>query len=192
MENWKPIPGYEGLYEASDCGRIRTCDGKATSNARFPKRVWQQRILKPKTETRKSGRFRDERVNLWKDGKEKTLLVARLVALTWCDGYQEGYTVNHIDGNPTNNKASNLEWVSLKENILHGFETGLYPQIPCSLIAEDGERLSFRSMSQASIFLDRNPSYIHNCIKYDKNAVSASGQAYQIVIQKTIENAHIV
>lgn len=126
MENWKEIPGYEGLYEASDCGRIRTCEGKTTSNARFPKRVWKQRILKTKVEKRKNGKLQDERVNLWKDGKEKTLLVSRLVALTWCDGYSEGATVNHIDGNPSNNSSSNLEWVSLKENIEHGFETGLY------------------------------------------------------------------
>ena len=127
MEQWKMIPGYEGLYEASTYGQIRTAEGKTTSNARYPKRVWKQRILKLKYVHRKNGRLKDARVCLWKDGKEKTFLVSRLVAMTWCDGYADGLTVNHKDGNPLNNDCSNLEWISLAENIRHGFRTGLYP-----------------------------------------------------------------
>lgn len=128
MEQWKMIPGYEGLYEASTHGQIRTAEGKTTSNARYPKRVWKQRVLKQKYAYRKSGHLKDARVCLWKDGKEKTFLVSRLVAMTWCDGYADGLTVNHKDGNPLNNNSDNLEWVSLAENIRHGFKTGLYPQ----------------------------------------------------------------
>lgn len=45
MEKWRDIPGYEALYQASTEGRIRTCEGKTTRNARFAKRVWKQRIL---------------------------------------------------------------------------------------------------------------------------------------------------
>ena len=99
-ENWKAIPGYEGLYEASTLGRIRTAEGKTTSSRRFFKRVWKQRILKGRA------------VSLWKDGKEKDWLVARLVAMTWIDGYCEGMTVNHKDRNRFNNNIDNLEWLS--------------------------------------------------------------------------------
>ena len=51
-------------------------------------------------------------MSLWKDGKEKDWLVARLVAMTWIDGYREGLTVNHKDRNRFNNNVDNLEWLS--------------------------------------------------------------------------------
>ena len=126
MEQWRDIPGYEGLYQASTDGRIRTAKGKTTASSRFPVRVWKQRIMKFKYQTRKSGGKKDARVCLWKEGKEKTFLVARLVALAWCDGYEDGLTVNHKDGDPLNNHPENLEWISLADNIRHGFKTGLY------------------------------------------------------------------
>ncbi len=125
MEGWRDIPGYETLYQASKLGEIRTCEGKTTSSARFAKRVWKQRVLKQKHSTNRYGRS-DARVSLWKDGKEKTWLVARLVAMTWCEGYKEGLTVNHINGNTIDNRAENLEWITRSENIRHAFNTGLY------------------------------------------------------------------
>lgn len=127
MEEWKDIPGYEGLYQASTLGRIRTCEGKTTSNARFGKRVWKQRTLKPKRAVNKKGRI-DLRVELWKDGEHKTFLVSRLVALTWCKGYKSGWTVNHKNGDQLDNRVENLEWLSHGDNIRHGFANGLYPQ----------------------------------------------------------------
>lgn len=125
MEQWKDIPGYEGIYQASTHGRIRTCEGKTTSSTRFEKRVWKQRVLKQKFHKNQKGRA-DARVSLWKDKKEKTWLVSRLVAITWCEGYAEGLTVNHINGNPLDNSSQNLEWITRAENIQHGFRTGLY------------------------------------------------------------------
>ena len=180
MEYWKPIPGYEGLYEASTDGRIRTAEGKKTSNARYAIRIWKQRILSQKSEARKSGGHRDFRVSLWKDGKESTLLVSRLVALTWCDGYEEGLTVNHIDGNPENNASNNLEWVSLKDNIVHGFRTGLYPQKRCTLTTKDGSTFRFSSLAQASVFLNRNRSYVHGCVKRGRSVKATDGTIYSI------------
>ena len=126
-EQWKDIPGYEGLYQASTLGRIRTCEGKTTSSARFPQRVWKQRIMKQKCAKNAKGR-EDYRVELWKNGEHKTWLVSRLVAFTWCDGYKDGYTVNHKNGNMLDNRVENLEWLSHKNNIRHGFANGLYPQ----------------------------------------------------------------
>lgn len=165
MEEWKSIPGYEMLYEASSEGRIRTCEGKVTSNALYKHRVWKQRIMKQKCQRNNKGRL-DYRVSLWKDGKEKTWLVARLVALTFCDGYSDGMTVNHIDGNNLNNKADNLEWCSLKDNIQKGFLDGLYRGIskPVVFVGQDGKELYFRSLSEASRFLGRSITYITDSI----------------------------
>ena len=164
MEEWRSIPGYEMLYEVSSKGRIRTCEGKVTSNERYSHRVWHQRIMKQKCTANRYGR-RDCRVSLWKDGHEKTLLVARLVALAFCDGYSEGMTVNHIDGNPLNNQASNLEWCTRNENIRKGFEDGLYSTAKqISLIDKDGNVHSFRSQSAASRFLGKGDSYLANKI----------------------------
>ena len=165
MEDWKDIPGYKSLYQASTEGRIRTCEGKITKNARFENRVWKQRILKPKYGKRKSGKYRDARVSLWKDGKESTYLISRLVALTWCDGYQEGMTVNHKDGNPDNNHCENLEWISRAENIRHGFRTGLYPTKRTTLVAPDGTEIQFVSMAAASRFLRKRNGYIWDILR---------------------------
>ena len=126
MEEWKDIPGYEGLYQASTFGRIRTCEGKVTSSARFPHRVWKQRVMKQKLCTNKKGRS-DYRVELWNGKLHRTWLVSRLVAMTFCDGYHDGWTVNHINGDQLDNRSENLEWLSLGDNIRHAFANGLYP-----------------------------------------------------------------
>lgn len=181
MENWKPIPGYEGIYEASDCGRIRTAEGKTTSNARYPVRRWKQRILKTKKSARKKGKHADLRVSLWRDGEEKTFLVSRLVAMAWCPGYAEGLTVNHKDGNPLNNAPENLEWISLKANIQHAFDTGIATnQRPIKLVLPDGKIIPFRSLSAASRYLGKNSGYISEQLNNNRKIRDATGNVYEV------------
>ena len=162
IEVWKPIPGYEGLYEASSQGRIRTAEGKTTSSAWSDRRVWQQRIMKQKWHKRKGTGKEDARVCLWKDGKEKTHLVSRLVAMSFLPMPFDKLTVNHIDGNPSNNRIDNLEWCTLQENVKHAFDTGLQrnSQKPVVLTSTDGHELRFASMSEASRYLERNTGYV--------------------------------
>ena len=130
-ELWKDIPGYEGIYQASNMGRIRTVEGKVTYSTRHGERHWHSRVLKQKWEKRNRCRagHRDARVQLYKDKKSKTMLVARLVAMAWVDGYKDGLTVNHIDCDPSNNFASNLEWITHRENIQKGFRDGAYDNV---------------------------------------------------------------
>ena len=139
METWKDIPGFEGLYQASNTGLIRSAPGKVTSSKRFSHRVWKTRILKHKFPLQR--KRKDPRVTLWKDGKCKDYLVSRLVAMTWVEGYEPFLTVNHIDGNPQNNNSMNLEWVTLSENIKKGYETGLFASVqePIMLKSAEGE-----------------------------------------------------
>lgn len=158
MEHWRVIPGFEGLYEASNMGRVRSQEGKVTSNARYAVRVWKERIIKPKISVKRSRK--DARVELWKDGSHKTYLVSRLVAITWHGIPSDGMTVNHINGDPMDNRAENLEWVSMAENIKHGFKTGLYSSIQKSVVLScSGSRMEFPSMADADRYLNRFVGY---------------------------------
>lgn len=178
-EVWKPIPGYEGIYEASNLGRIRTANGKTTSNARYPVRVWQQRVLKPKVQTRSNGK-KDQRVNLWKDGVESTQLVARLVAMSFLPMPFDKLTVNHINGNPMDNRVENLEWCTIQENIHHAFETGLQKKSERAVVLEsfDGHKLSFKSMAEASRYLGRNNGYVSGRIARCAPCMDECGAKY--------------
>lgn len=163
MERWKDIPGYEGLYQASTEGRIRSAPGKTTSNARYTNRVWQTRILKGRGDNPITGK----RVGLWKDGKPIEWLVARIVAITWVPGFAEGMTVNHINGNRMDNRICNLEWLSLADNIRHGFDTGLYRKTQKGVVLKNhvnGKIKSFSSMAEASRFLGKSNGYVSNAI----------------------------
>ena len=102
MERWKSIAGYEGLYEVSDLGRVKS--------------LWygKEKILKP-------GKTHDGylQVNLYKDGQRKMQLVHRLVAEAFIQNPNNLETVNHKDEVKTNNVASNLEWMSQTDNVAY-------------------------------------------------------------------------
>lgn len=179
MEEWKDIPGYEEIYQASNKGRIRSAPGKTTESIRHGIRHWKVRIIKPKKQ--RPPKRQDERVCLWKDKKQKWFLVSRLVAMAWCDGYQDGFTVNHIDGDCLNNCADNLEWVSLADNIKLGYETGLYKSIMkrCALYKDDGFYVEFDSLASASRYLGRQNSYISGVLNEpSEKAMSSNGEVF--------------
>lgn len=171
METWKDIPGYEGLYEASDKGRIRTKEGKTTTrtiSGKEQKRVWKSRVLKIK-----SKKIRDPRVTLWKDKKPEDYLISRLVGTTFIPNPEEKPCINHIDGNPKNNEASNLEWVTYSENMKHSFLTGLHTSNKGVVLENKvtGEKHKFISMSRASSFLGKNKGYISAALSDGKTEV---------------------
>jgi hypothetical protein len=164
MEIWKDIPGYEGLYQASSFGRIKTCENKVTRNARYSTRVWKSRIMKGRGNRYATGK----RVSLWKDGKSKDYLVARLVALTFLGESPKDYTVNHKDGNRLNNNIENLEWISRGDNVKHAFSTGLMSRIQKGIVLKDdstGNVYEFNSYSECSRFLGRNHGYVSHRYK---------------------------
>lgn len=161
-EIWKDIPNFVG-YQVSNLGKIRT-HNKVTYTKRHGKRRWKDRTLKFKGETYKTG----YRVDLWKDGKPYTLLVARLVAFVFLekDMNDRSLTVNHKDGNRLNNNINNLELISLADNIRHAFDTGLMPYKKVEITNKStGEKKIYRSMSKASKIMHYNHGYISSMIK---------------------------
>lgn len=128
-EIWKDIKGYSG-YQVSNLGRVRT-HNKITYTKRHGERHWKDRILKfkpPTTKNQRSKQGMGYRVDLWKNGKPKSLLVARLVLSTFTEtDIDTKLTVNHKDGDRLNNNINNLEWLTRKDNILYGYQNGQYP-----------------------------------------------------------------
>lgn len=103
-EEWRDIPNYKGLYQVSNMGNVRSMNYNHTG---------KERILKPRT--KKSGYLF---VALCKDSKVKQYYLHRLVAQAFVpnDDPENKTEVNHIDESVNNNKASNLNWMTPKEN----------------------------------------------------------------------------
>ncbi|CDQ22597.1 NUMOD4 domain-containing protein [Halobacillus karajensis] len=163
---WRDVVGYEGIYEVSDEGGVRTHKNKTTYSVRHGVRNWRQRVLAQKISADGC-----HRVNLWKDRKEKTWLVHRLVALAFIEKVEGKDYVNHIDGDHYNNSVSNLEWCTHKENSNHAFDTGLMPTSKKVLVVDenDGEEFEFRSMAKASLFLGKAHGFVSGRLKANKN-----------------------
>lgn len=113
-EKWKDIHGYEGLYQVSDLGRIKSL-GRTITYANGTSHPYKERVRK--NNTHKNGY---KNVDLWKDGRAKTFKVHRLVAQAFVPNPKNLSEVNHIDEDKENNKASNLEWVTPEYNTNYG------------------------------------------------------------------------
>lgn len=118
MEKWKAIPGYEGYYEASDQGRIRSLDRYITLDGRWG-RYTRFKPGKIMTFTF-DGRGAYLMVMLSKDSKNIKHLVHRLIASTFIENPLNLPEVNHRDEIKTNNCVSNLEWCDHKYNNNYG------------------------------------------------------------------------
>ncbi len=119
---WKPVVGFEGFYEVSDCGKVRSLDRMVKCSRSYKTRPWKGKIL-CQTLAATRGYYQ---VSLSKEGKISKVYVHRLVAEAFFIERDE--TVNHKDGDKTNNCVTNLEWVSYSENNKHAFRIGLKTQ----------------------------------------------------------------
>jgi hypothetical protein len=180
MEIWKDVVGYEGIYEVSNQGKVRTNENKTTFTEKHGVRKWKQRILKP--DIRTDGTCS---VVLWKEGNHKKLLVHRLVAFAFIPSVDGKKFVNHIDGSRLNNNVGNLEWCTVAENINHAFDNRLITSgIPLTLINQrTKQEHHFRSMNKAGEFLGRSHGYISALIK--DNITSADG--YDIMLVRGVD-----
>ena len=137
-EKWKWIEGYEGLYQISSLGRVKSF-------------YRGENVLSERLGA--SGYYHME---LCKNGKCKIRGTHRLVAEAFIDNPLNYPQVNHIDEDPSNNKLENLEWVSRKQNMQHGTcikrmkETKRKRQgHPIYIIDKDGSDYFFGSIAEA-------------------------------------------
>lgn len=121
-EIWKPIVGYEGLYEVSTCGRVQSLD-RLAKHYKSGRQKIKGRMLRLRSKG-KGRHARYKHVALWKDGKRSDRPVYQLVLETFVGPRPYKYICNHIDGNPENNCVENLEWVTYKRNAQHAVEIG--------------------------------------------------------------------
>lgn len=120
MENWKDIKGYEGYYQVSDLGNVRSLTREVLKSNGGKVVLYGKDMTKRKNA---DGYFQ---VKLSKDGTSKTLRVHRLVMETFSPTDESGMEVNHIDLNRINNCLDNLEWKTHIENIRHSSDQGRY------------------------------------------------------------------
>ena len=123
-EVFRDVLGYEGLYQVSNYGRVKSLERKNIFYCGLRKEHLERPTKEKILNYNKSNRGYLQ-VCLTKDGKSKTYTVHRLVAKAFLPNLKNKKQVNHIDGNKENNSIDNLEWVTSSENNKHAFITGL-------------------------------------------------------------------
>lgn len=174
-EIFKDVKGYEGLYQVSNLGRVKSMGSKFKRKEKF---------LKPGKD--ESGYLL---VILYKSGVKETRRVHRIVAITFIPNPKNKKTVNHINGVKADNRADNLEWNTYSENHSHAYKTGLKNSLHCkgkggcntgtkqhlSKLTEK-EVLQIRDLAKSKRFKLREIGQFYNCHQ---------GNIYKISVRKT-------
>lgn len=147
-EIWKDIKDYEGLYQISNLGRIKSLPkikGRALTS---------EKILSPVI-----GNRGYKMIFLYKNGNKKRYSLHRLIAIAFIENKNNKPYINHKDGNKLNNSIENLEWCTCRENTMHALNIGLRKYI----IAPKGENVKNATLKQ------EEADYIRRvCIPRDK------------------------
>lgn len=122
MEIFKSISGYEGIYEVSNLGTVRSIDRLIVSR-RGSKEIREGRTLKVELHSR--GYLR---VMLSRFDVHKKVYIHRLVAETFIDNPLRKPQINHRNLNKKDNRVSNLEWCTLNENVKHYIDSRVLPR----------------------------------------------------------------
>lgn len=191
MQEWRPVKGFESLYEVSN-------DGAVKSIGRYVNSRWGKTWLGPHMMTLQKSKKGYFTVVLHSDGQHYTKQVHRLVAEAFIPNVNNLEQVNHKDTNKTNNNVSNLEWVTPEENIRHAFKNGCFhrterqaeharaAQKECAknkrkcvgMFSQDGELLCiFRSVSDAEKISGVNSSKV--CSVCGGNRKTAGGYIWK-------------
>jgi len=166
-EIWKPVVGYESVYEVSNIGNVkRVLQKKGTQSGR---------ILKPRKMTKTTYYY----VNLWHKNQGKSICVHVLVAEAFLGKRIGHLVVNHKNGNRTDNRVENLEWITQSENIRHGFSNLGRPK------SDSGEKHARAKLKNADVLKIRE---LHATGKYTNVKL---GEMFN-VDPRTISQIHLM
>ena len=171
-EIWKDIPEYEGYYQVSNLGRVKSLKRKI-NNGRYKKEFFIYEKILVSIDIG-NGYLR---VSLNKSGKKKPIFCHRLVAVVFILNPENKPCVNHIDGDVKNNHSSNLEWCTHSENMKHAIRVlkNDVPttsrrrvfNIPRKVVCIETEEI-FKSVNAASKRIKRSTNYVSQCCKNQK------------------------
>jgi hypothetical protein len=162
-EEWRPVVGWEGLYEVSNLGRVRSLDRRIPDRYHTIGISKKGRLLKLSL---KSLSRQQRSVGITKkyvavylsiSGKGGQKLVHHLVLDAFVGLRPEGFECNHIDGNKTNNNVANLEWVSRQQNSDHALQKGLrkvHGEYSGSARFTDEEILRMRQLAKSGMVIN--------------------------------------
>ena len=162
-ERWKPIKGYEGLYDVSSFGNVKS--------------LLKRKVLKPQPNS--SGYLRIQLTD--KNGAKKRMFIHRLVADAFLPHSEGNNIVNHKDFNPRNNNMENLEWTTDQGNVDYSTNKGRYKKrkewldkildsnekytkAVVGLNIENGEKIMFNHLNDVKKY-GFQPSCVCNCCK---------------------------
>ena len=152
-EIWKDIKEFEGLYQVSNLGRVKSLNYNHTGKEKIRN-----------TYVDNNGYYK---VGLWKNGKIYDKRIHRLMAETFIDNPNNLECINHINGIKTDNRVENLEWCTCKENTAHAIQTGLKKEyctkkkpVYCPEL-----NIDFKSMRDAARYFNCHFSTIHCILK---------------------------
>lgn len=140
-EEWRDVVGFEGFYQVSSLGRVRSLD-------RWILHSGKKRFKKGVVRAEKLDYHGYPSVALCLDGRRYDVNVHTLVARAFVDGYFEGAHVNHIDGVKANNIPSNLEFCTRSQNMKHAYSLGLKKPVSVASrrVLSDDDVRSIRSL----------------------------------------------
>ena len=159
-EIWRDIPNFHD-YQASNYGRIRSKERAITQygHKEYYTRNMPSVILKPKPQN--SGYLV---VWLRRNGRNVACTVHRIIAQTFLFNSFDRAVVNHKDGDKTNNRIDNLEWVTQSDNIKHSYKYKLRkPNKGKQVICESTGQI-FKSIKEAAEKTNTNPASIGHCL----------------------------
>ena len=165
-EEWKDIEGYEGFYQVSNLGRIKSIERETYSGHNYSVRRIEKEMISTGYKTKNGYVYQ----TLLKNGQRKTFKLHRLVAQVFIPNPYNKPQVNHIDGDKTNNRSDNLEWVTRKENLNHAYKTGLSKICPVLQYDLDNNFIrEFRSIDEATRYMGKKyHGNIMQCCQSDK------------------------
>ena len=182
-ELWKAIPGYEGLYEVSNKGRVKSVKRLVKDKNGTVKPVHEKELTWHKSKVTARHPVQRYHVELWKDNKRKAVRVHRLVAQAFIPNPEGKPQINHKDGNPANNLVTNLEWATSSENNKHAYDNKLTRAANGKAIKGTnlitGQIIEFNNAGEAARYFNVTSANIRAAIKGYGRSKGACGYKWE-------------